>query len=700
MRKIALVGNPNSGKSSLFNKLTGLRQKVANFPGVTVEVKTGIFTLPNGEEVRLIDLPGAYSLYPNSEDERVVLNVLANPEDENYPDAIIYVADVTHLEKHLLLLTQVHDLGIPCLLALNMLDVAEGEGLKVDLKKLMDFLGMTVMQVSGRRGDNIDQLKQEAGHLLEGRFAKQKNIYELTGYETEVASEVARALNTDNLYLAKLLAHHHARLPFFPEEKRAEVAAILEKAGFQNLQLQISETMARFGRTSPVLQAALKKEEKIGSLTERLDKVFTHPIFAPLIFFGVMFFVFQSIFAWAEMPMDWIDAGFGALSTWLGEVLPAGWFTDLLTEGIIAGLGGIVIFVPQIALLFLLITILEEVGYMARSVFIFDKIMQQFGLNGRSVVALISSGACAIPAVMSTRTIGNWKERLITIMVTPLISCSARIPVYAVLVALVVPATTVWGFFNMQGLVFMGLYVLGVVAALASAFVFNKILKSEERSWLMMEMPPYRMPVWRNVWQTVYEKVGAFVVEAGKVILAISMVLWFLASYGPSKKMAQAELEAMALAEQRNLDEVRRADLVAGKRIEASYAGHIGKFIEPAIEPLGFDWKIGIALVTSFAAREVFVGTMATIYSIGSVEDEVTIRERLAAARDIDTGEKTYTPATALSLLIFYVFAMQCMSTLAVVKRETGSWKWAAIQFGYMTALAYSGSLLTYQLMS
>lgn len=702
MTTVALVGNPNSGKSSLFNQLTGLRQKVANFPGVTVEKKFGRFKLPNGSDVRLIDLPGAYSLYPTSQDERVVLNVLANPTDEDFPEAIVYVADVTHLEKHLLLLTQVHDLGIPCLLALNLADVAEKEGLEVDTGQLRSFLGMEVILVSGRTGSNVKLLKEGIARLLtQGEHLSKKNICDFTDAERTVVEEVQSALGLENSYRAKLFTHHHDRLPFLGEKEKSSIAGIIEKTGFENLRLQISETMRRFDLIAPVLKSALLTPGKRSSFTERLDAVLTHRFFAPLIFFVIMFFVFQAIYAWAEWPMDWIESGFGALGKFVGEVLPAGWFTDLLTEGVIAGLGGIVIFVPQIAILFLLITILEEVGYMARAVFIFDKLMQQFGLNGRSVVALVSGGACAIPAIMSTRTIGNWKERLITIMVTPFISCSARIPVYAVLIGFAVPSEMVFGIFNLQGLAFMGLYLLGIVAALVSAYIFKKILKSEESSWLMMKLPNYRWPVWPNVWHTVKEKVMAFIWEAGKIIMVISIILWFLASYGPAEKMERAEQQAIELAQQRSLNETETEDLIAANQIEASYAGHLGKVIEPVIRPLGFDWKIGIALVTSFAAREVFVGTMATIYSIGSAaDDESTVRERLDAARDPVTGRKVYTAATSLSLLIFYVFAMQCMSTLAIVKRETGSWKWALIQFLFMTGLAYFGSFLTYQIMA
>ena len=410
-----------------------------------------------------------------------------------------------------------------------------------------------------------------------------------------------------------------------------------------------------------------------------------------------MLLVFQAIFAWASYPMDLIDSLFGQLVEGVQQVLPAGWVTDLITDGILAGLGGVVIFVPQIAILFFLITILEEVGYMARAAFMFDRVMQFFGLNGRSMVALISSSACAIPAVMSTRNIANWKERLITIMVSPLISCSARIPVYTVLIGFVVPVGTVWGVFNQQGLAFMGLYLLGIFAAFASAWVFKKVLKTNESSYLMLELPSYRPPVMRNVWLNVWEKVKTFLLEAGKVIIVISIALWGLATYGPKAAIEQAEQSAIEQATEQNLPENEAADLLAAKQLEASFAGHLGKFIEPAIAPLGFDWKMGIALITSFAAREVFVGTMATIYSIGSEDDESSVRDRMAAERNPVTGDLVYSLPTSLSLLIFYVFAMMCMSTLAVVKRETKSWKWPIIQFVFMTAMAYLSSWIVYQ---
>ncbi len=704
MNTVALAGNPNSGKSSIFNQLTGLRQKVANFPGVTVEKKSGHFQLPDGEEVILLDFPGAYSLYPNSEDERVVLNVLANPNDENFPDAVVYVADVTGLDKHFLLLSQIKDLGLPCILALNMSDTAEQEGIVADTQQLSEFLQMPVINVSGRTGANMGQLKETISSTLQqappARTKEPTPLYQPGPMEVNTLRQVQELLGIGNPYRALLTAHHAQRLPHLTPKEKSDVSHICEVEGFNGLRLQIVETMRRFELFTPILQKAVQKKAEKTTLSDHLDGVLTHKIWAPVIFFGIMFLVFQAVFAWASYPMDWIEMGFGAAAETLRSILPAGWFTDLLTEGVISGLGGIVVFVPQIAILFLLVTLLEEVGYMSRAVFIFDKLMQQFGLNGRSVVALVSGGACAIPAIMSTRTIGNWRERLITILVTPLISCSARIPVYTVLIGFVVPEGRVLGVFNLQGLAFMGLYLMGIGAALGSAWVFKKILKSSEPSWLMMQLPPYRLPVWRNVGITIWEKTSAFVLEAGKVILVASIILWILASYGPSAEMAAAKAEATQIAQQKNLDETATDNLVASYEIEASFAGHLGKFIEPVIQPLGFDWKIGIALITSFAAREVFVATMATIYSIGSTDDEATIHDRLALAQNPVTGAKVYTAATAGSLLVFYVFALQCMSTLAVVRRETGGWKWPLIQFSFMGVLAYLGSWIAFQALS
>jgi len=698
--RIALVGNPNSGKSSVFNQLTGLRQKVGNFPGVTVDKKIGKTLLPEGAEITLIDLPGAYSLYPNSQEERIVLNVLSNPEDANHPNAVIYVADATHLEKHLLLLTQIKDLGLPLVLALNMSDLLPKEGIEIDVEVLSKRLGIPVVPISGRYGQNMEALKEKVFDLKFNASNGVELFYQPSALEKKVVRRLQEELGFNNTYRTLLVAHHFRRLPFLTLENKDTIERICLEENFEDLRLQIHETMRRYDIFTPFLRKAIqRKGPKANSPTDKLDLILTHKIAGPIIFFFLMLLVFQAIFTWAAYPMGWIENGFNYLSITLKTNIPAGWVSNLLTDGIIAGLGGVMVFIPQIAILFILISTLEEAGYMARVVYIFDKAMQQFGLNGRSVVALVSGGACAIPAIMSTRTISNWKERLITIMVTPLISCSARIPVYTILIGFAVPSRTVLGFFNLQGLAFMGLYLLGITAAFCSAFVFKLILKTEEQSYLLLELPEYRPPLWRNVFLTVKEKVRAFVVEAGKVILVVSVLLWCLASFGPAAKMTEAEAGARVEAASQSLSEIETGDLVAAKRLEASYAGQIGKFIEPAIRPMGFDWKMGIAILTSFVAREVFVGTMATLYSVGSAEDETTIHDRLAKANNPDTGLPVYSIATSFSLLIFYVFAMQCISTLAVVRRETNSWKWPLIQFAYMSGLAWFGSLVVYQIL-
>lgn len=691
---IALLGNPNCGKSSVFNQLTGLRQKVGNFPGVTVDKKIGQTLLPDQSAVTLVDFPGTYSFYPTSIDERIVVQSLCNPQDPNYPDGILYIADVTKLEKHLLLLTQLRDLGLPIILALNMADVAQKEGLEVDASKLSRRLKVNVVKISGRTGEGMDALRAEMEQMVGQRAAYivPKPIFKMTEVERNTAEAAMEIVPNANTYQGLLIAHHYEWLPFLSDAQRKLLADVGQQNGFESLRAQVDETMQRFDRFTPIVRNATDTPSREGesSTTEKLDNVLTHRVFGPIIFFTLMLLVFQAIFAWATYPMDMIEGFFGYAGEWVKSNWPEGWWgASLLTDGIIAGLGGILVFIPQIAILFLLISLLEEIGYMARAAYMFDSLMRRFGLNGRSIVALVSGGACAIPAIMSTRTIGNWKERLITILVTPFISCSARIPVYIVLIGFVVPPETIWGIFGLQGLAFMGLYLLGIIAALFSAWVFKLILNTHERSFLMLELPEYRVPVLRNVGLTVWEKVRSFVVEAGQIILVISIILWFLASYGPSADMEQARSEALTAAEAQNLSEMETKNLIAAREIEASYAGHLGKAIEPVIEPLGYDWKIGIALVTSFAAREVFVGTMATIYSIGSEQDEYSVRDRMAVERNPITGEKVYTPATALSLLLFYVFAMQCMSTLAVVKRETKSWKWPIVQFVFMTALAY-----------
>lgn len=699
-KTIALLGNPNCGKSSLFNQLTGLSQKVGNFPGVTVDKKFGNIRLASDEEVSIVDFPGTYSFYPTAIDERIVVQSLLDKHSENHPDAILYVADITKLEKHLLLFSQLKDLGLPLGLVLNMSDIAEKEGLQLDRQQLATYLGVPVVVVSSRTGEGIEKLDALIENLLKLK-QNPPSDYKLSPQLQQFTQDIQNIVPDQNRYRALLIAHHSSWLPFLNEDQRKAIEKVKEQYPFESLRTQVDETMARFDSFAPLVKRTLTYQiTESNDLSSKLDNILTHRFFGPVIFFLLMLLVFQAIYAWAAYPMDAIDWIFGSLGDLIQQTLPDGWLSSLLVDGLLAGLGGIVVFVPQIAILFFLISILEEIGYMARAAFMFDRLMQFFGLNGRSIVALISGGACAIPAVMSTRTISNWKERLITILVTPFISCSARIPVYTVLIGFAVPATTVWGIFNLQGLAFMALYLFGIAAALLAAWVFKLILKTREHSFLMLEMPEYRMPVMRNIWINVWEKVKTFVVEAGKVILAISLVLWILASFAPAGQMAAAEQEALATAEAQALDEQATENLIAAKKIETSYAGRLGKSIEPVIRPLGFDWKIGIALITSFAAREVFVGTMATIYSIGSDSDENSVRAKMAMEINPETGERVYNRATSWSLLLFYVFAMMCMSTLAVVKRETKSWKWPVIQFVFMTGLAYLSSFLAYQWLS
>jgi ferrous iron transport protein B len=703
----ALVGNPNAGKSSVFNQLTGLRQKVGNFPGVTVDKKLGSITFKSetgskkdSTTVNIIDLPGTYSLYPNSQDERIVLNVLANPNDANYPDAVIYVADLTNLERHLLLFTQLKDLNLPIILCINMIDIAEEKGIHFDKNALSEQFNIELITLNGRTGEGIEDLKMGMEQLLKAVPPPHyKMFYQPNQIELKAAEAIRLILpKVDNTYRAILLAHHYWELPFLNGGEKLTIRNIVETHHFEDLRLQITETLQRFDKLRPVLEKVFVKDKNTNaSLTDKIDRILTHHIMGPIIFFAILFFIFQSIFSFASLPMDWIEGGFNHVNSALKNALPNNILTSLLTDGIVAGLSGVLVFIPQIAILFFLISLLEEVGYMARTVYLFDRIMQKVGLNGRSIVALVSGGACAIPAIMSTRTISNWKERLITILVTPFISCSARIPVYALLVGFVVPSEN-WFGLNKQGLVFTGLYLLSIVTALSAAYLLKKILKTNETTFLAIELPEYRMPHWKNVFFTVYEKVKSFVMEAGKIIIIVSIVLWFLASFGPGNQIQMAEDNARKVATEKQMTEQQTDDYIASQKLQVSYAGHLGKAFEPAIKPLGFDWKIGIALISSFAAREVFVGTMATIYSIGSAqEDDSSIKEQMNKELRED-GTPMYSMATALSLLIFYVFAMQCMSTLAIVKRETKSWKWPLIQFAFMSALAYLGSFIVYNI--
>ncbi len=672
---IALAGNPNTGKSSLFNHLTGLHQKIANFPGVTVEKKTGFWKTKSRGNVKLMDLPGTYSLYPKSNEERVVADVLLGEFNQPIPEVIVYVADASNLQRNLLLFSQIADLGFPMVLLLNMGDIAKENGISVNLSKLEQSLEIPVLAVNARNGSGLENLEKAVQ-----RAERVKKPFYFIDNDDEKKMDYGQ-----------LLKWH-----LNPETLKNK------QIGVPSATLQARETIARYASLRTLIEPVVEKEPiQADPFSRKIDAWVTHKVWGYVLFSLLMLLVFQAIFSWASFPMDLIDSGISGLSTTLKQNLPQHWLTNLLTDGIIAGFGGILVFIPQIALLFFFVSLLEESGYMARVMFIMDKLMRRFGLNGKSIVPMISGVACAVPAIMSARGIENQRDRLITIMVTPLISCSARIPVFTVLVALAVPSIKIFGILNLQGLVFMSLYLLGVIGAVGAAWVFKKILPQGEKSYFIMEFPTYKWPKPSNVLITIYMRVRSFVVEAGKVILAISIVLWFLSAYGPGDSMDEAGEKAVIEAANKSLNKEESANLVASRRMEVSFAGEVGKFMEPAIKPLGFDWKIGIALLTSFAAREVFVGTMATLYAVGDADASTdTLLERLKKEVNPDTGIPTFTLPVALSLVIFYVFAMQCMSTIAVVYRETGGWKWPLVQLAYMSVLAYIGSWIVYNLFS
>ncbi len=697
--KIAFVGNPNSGKSSLFNHLTGLNQKIGNFPGVTVEKRSGYSVMSDGTVAEIIDLPGIYSLYPRSIDERIVSEILLNRKSENCPDKIVVVTDATNLKRGLLLLTQLIDVGAPTILALNMMDLVAKAGISYDINALSAKLGIPVVPINARSGTGLEELKRVMTNPLEIPTKKIFKIYDAAKIAVKTLRE---GLQLDNDYEAYQFLQQPKSLEFLSKDQQQLIEHVSEEHNFFPGKFQGAETIQRYTFIQEMLDKVTLKtsNDSWKQYSGKLDKILVHKVWGYVIFFTVLFVIFQSIFAWATVPMDFIDGLFASLSNSLDRILPAGALTSLLTEGVIPGIGGIVIFVPQIAILFACIAVLEESGYMARVVFLMDKIMRKFGLNGKSVVPLMSGVACAIPAIMATRTIDNWKERTITIFITPLMSCSARLPVFTILIALIVPDQLALGFFNLQGIVLMGMYMLGFSAAMLSALAMKYLIKLKERSYLIMELPAYRWPKWSNVGFTIVEKTKAFVFEAGKVIIAISVVLWVLASFGPGENMNEARENVIQESATLKLTEQGLKDRIAAYKLEHSYAGIIGKGIEPLIKPLGFDWKIGIALITSFAAREVFVGTMATIYSIGSVEDQTTIKERMGAERNPETGGPMFTPAVGFSLLVFYTFAMQCMSTIAVVYRETKGWKWPLIQLTYMSLLAYVSAFAVFQILS
>lgn len=650
--KVALIGNPNTGKTSLFNRLTGLNQKVGNYPGITVDKKIGFTNISENINAEIIDLPGTYSLNATSIDEDVAVKVLSDKDNKNYPDVVVVVVDVENLKRNLFIYTQIKDLGIPTILAVNMADRMKLKGIDINIPKLEKLLKTKITLVSSKQNKGVSNLKKciENFELLDAApcFVDQNTVM--------------------NKYADNEKKKHHL------------------------------ETVRRYQFLKEVLEHTYSKDpQKAKDIRTMLDSILIHKIYGYLIFFVLLFLVFQALFSWSSFPMDFIDSTFASLSELVQNKLPKGAFTNLLSEGIIPGIGGVVIFIPQIAFLFLFTSFLEESGYMSRVVFLMDRIMRRFGLSGKSIVPLISGTACAIPAIMAARNIENWKERLITILVTPFTTCSARLPVYAIIISLIVPDDKTFMSFNVQGLVLMALYLLGFVTAILAAALLDKFLKIASKSYFVIEMPDYKLPLFKNIAINVIEKTKAFIFEAGKIILAISILLWVLATYGPGDALDNAD-EIVKKDHPSYVDEELQT-AIASYKLEHSYIGLMGKFIEPVIKPLGYDWKIGIALVTSFAAREVFVGTLATIYSIGS-DDESTIKERMRNEVYPDSKKPVYSFATGVSILLFYAFAMQCMSTIAIVKRETNGWKWPLIQMFVMSGMAYISALIAYQTLS
>ena len=697
---IALVGNPNSGKSSLFNVLTGLNQKVGNFPGVTVDKKTGVAKLTDELSANFIDLPGTYSLYPKRADEWVSYKVLLRQDETVLPDMILLVADASNLKRNLLFCSQIIDLKIPVVVAFTMMDLAKKKGTQVDIPGLERELGVPIVAINPRKNKGITALKkavEQAADKLQP--SGNRDFIDNAQLAPEAVEAVKLLVPATGSYMAihYLINHEHLS---FPAEMQQKIEQVEADHKFNPTRTQAEEIMQRYARIRHIMQQTVVESDPLQKslFTEKLDNLLLHRTWGYLILLSVLFLLFQSVSWIAQYPMDGIDWAFGKISGWLTNTLPAGWFSDFFINGFVAGLSGILVFVPQIMILFGLITLLEDSGYMARISFLTDKLMRKAGLNGKSVMPMISGYACAVPAIMSARNIENKKERLLTIMVTPLMSCSARLPVYIMLTGLVIPSKLYFGFLSLQGLAMMALYLLGTVLALVVSWVMKWFIKSTERSYFILELPVYRNPRWKNVLYTMVEKARIFIFDAGKIIMLISLLLWALSTYGPPQKMK----EITATYEQKiKTSPDKEEELLKEKNaalLRYSFAGRLGQGIEPVIEPLGYDWKIGIALITSFAAREVFVGTMATLYSVGDAEaNDATLRQKMAAAIKPD-GTKVYTLATGLSLLVFYALAMQCMSTIAIVRRETRSWKWPIIQLLYMTGLAYLLSFVVYQL--
>ncbi len=687
---VALIGNPNTGKTSVFNQLTGLNQQVGNYPGITVEKKIGFCRLPNNVRANILDLPGTYSLNASSIDENVVIELLLNKNDKLYPDVALVVSDVENLKRNLLLFTQIKDLEIPVILVINMADRMKHKGITLDIPYLEQRLNTKIALISTRQKTGIDELKNL---IVQYKTLSTEPCLNASSIDPDYFNSLRKAFPNQLLYKLWLVITQDVN---FLNLERNEIRGSFTKSHSDLKRLQQKETIKRYQFINDVLKVGQTIDmSSARDFRSKLDRVLTHRVWGYVVFFAILFGIFQSIFDWSSVPMDFIDSQFARLSAWVNEIMPPGMLTSLIAEGIIPGIGGILIFIPQIAFLFLFISVLEESGYMSRVVFLMDRIMRRFGLSGKSVVPLISGTACAIPAIMATRNIENWKERLITILVTPFTTCSARLPVYAIIIALIIPDRRIFGIFNLQGLTLMLLYMLGFAMAILSAWLLNRVLKIKSKTFFIVEMPNYKLPLIKNVGLNVLEKTKAFVFGAGKIILAISIVLWFMASYGPGEDFDRAEEIIAAKSKGQSAEEIENR--VASHKLENSYIGIMGKAIEPVIAPLGYDWKIGIAVLSSFAAREVFVGTLATIYSVGNSDNEETIKEKMIEERRDDTGLAVFNFATGISLLLFYAFAMQCASTLAVTKKETNGWKWPLVQLVFMSGFAYLTALAAYQ---
>jgi ferrous iron transport protein B len=731
VRRIALAGNPNAGKTTLFNSLTGMRQKVANYPGVTVEKKEGRCQLTPHHEVLILDLPGTYSLSPKSPDEEIARDILLGLRpDTPVPDAVVVVVDASNLERNLYLATQILELGIPAVIALNMTDVAESTGKSVDAHQLSQELGVPVVPLVALKGEGVPLLKAT---LLAKLQPPKPPALQLSEHLEEARTRLARALDgaRDDWHDATISAGPRGEAlrllasdvpartvgEVFGPDAAGTLAELRADKNFTPLVVSAGEAQARYAMLGGIVERAVShtEDKKARSFTDRADAILTHKVWGLLAFALITLLVFQAIFSWATLPMDWIDGSISALGDWARGVLPDGQLEDLLVEGVISGVGAVLIFLPQILILFFFIGLLEDSGYMARAAFIMDRMMSKVGLHGRAFIPLMSSFACAIPGIMATRTISNRRDRMTTILIAPLMACSARLPVYALMIAAFIPNQKVWGVFSLRAVTMFTLYGLGVLVAMAAAWVFKKTLFAGPPPVLMMELPPYKMPAWRNVFITMWDRGSQFLKRAGTIILAISIVLWFMLSYpkmdrktvavqapnvSPAAGIRPAPGSAAPIVEEPSNKDAQTAEenRLAALEKENSYAGRIGHAIEPLIAPLGYNWKIGVGLIGAMAAREVFVSTMGTVYAVGEADEESdTLKEQMKNDRWPD-GRPVWTTLTAISLLIYFVVAMQCISTLAVVRRETNSWKWPIFMQLYLTGLAWIMAFAVYQI--